>query len=154
MRGSLLLSSIAERKCTKLKYTIMHYVHTHLRWCEQLLKHTFPQCAPANLETSCLLEIGDFLKNYGCVAVASFLRVPTPLFQLEVLFSIGHIFRVFLFHTLSSLLFSACSISTSYLQQSGRLICNWVLYYATTCQTETNTAHLTEGAMKLRNKLY
>jgi hypothetical protein len=26
---------------------------------EQLLKHTFPQCAPANLETSCLLDIGD-----------------------------------------------------------------------------------------------
>jgi hypothetical protein len=34
--------------------------HTHLRWCDQLIKHKFPQYAPANLETSCLLEIGDF----------------------------------------------------------------------------------------------
>jgi hypothetical protein len=26
---------------------------------EQLIKHKFHQCAPANLETSCLLEIGN-----------------------------------------------------------------------------------------------
>jgi hypothetical protein len=37
--------------------------HTHLRWCEQLLKCKFPQCSLANLETSCLLEIGDFSRK-------------------------------------------------------------------------------------------
>jgi hypothetical protein len=34
--------------------------HIHLRWCEQLIKRKCPQSAPANLETSFLLEIGDF----------------------------------------------------------------------------------------------
>jgi hypothetical protein len=34
--------------------------HTHLRWCGQLITRKFRQCAPANLEISCLLEIGDF----------------------------------------------------------------------------------------------
>jgi hypothetical protein len=46
------------KKCTKLTDR-----HTHLRWCEQLIKRKFPQCAPANLETSCLLEIGDFSRK-------------------------------------------------------------------------------------------
>jgi hypothetical protein len=58
MTGSILLSDIAEKKRTKLvdKYA-------HLRWCEQLIKRTFPHCAPANLETCCLLEIGDFSRR-------------------------------------------------------------------------------------------
>jgi hypothetical protein len=58
MTGAVLLS---DGKCTKLNITITHASdeHTHLRWREQLIKHKFPQCAPANLETSCLLEIGD-----------------------------------------------------------------------------------------------
>jgi hypothetical protein len=55
------------QKCTKLADS-----HTHLRWCEQVIKRKFPQCAPVNLETSHLLEIGDFLGNCGWVAVASF----------------------------------------------------------------------------------
>jgi hypothetical protein len=38
-------------------------IHTHLRWCEQLLKRKFHQCAPTNLETSCLLEIGDLSRE-------------------------------------------------------------------------------------------
>jgi hypothetical protein len=63
MTGSI-LSSIAEGRCTKLKNTVMHYVeHTHLRCCEQIIKHKFPQCAPVNLETSCLLEIGDISRK-------------------------------------------------------------------------------------------
>jgi hypothetical protein len=62
MAGSVLLSDIAEKKFTKLADS-----HTHLRWCEQLLKRKFPLCAPANLETSCLLEI----------AVSSLLGVPS-----------------------------------------------------------------------------
>jgi hypothetical protein len=71
MTGWVLLSSIAEGKCTKLKDTIVHYVgrtYPHLRWCEQLLKHKSPQCAPAHLETSCLLEIGDISRKLrlGC----------------------------------------------------------------------------------------
>jgi hypothetical protein len=37
--------------------------HTHLRWCEQLIKCKFPQCAPANLETSWQLEIGDISRK-------------------------------------------------------------------------------------------
>jgi hypothetical protein len=52
MTGSA-LSSIAETQSY-----ITRGGRTHLRWCEQLLKHKFPQCATANLETSCLLEIG------------------------------------------------------------------------------------------------
>jgi hypothetical protein len=52
--------------------------HTHLR-CEQLIERKFPQCARANLETICLLKIGDFLGNYGCVSVASLYGVPSPL---------------------------------------------------------------------------
>jgi hypothetical protein len=40
------------KKCTKFADE-----HTHLRWCEQLIKRKFPQCAPSNLETNCLLEI-------------------------------------------------------------------------------------------------
>jgi hypothetical protein len=74
MAGSILLSDIAEKKFTKLAGK-----QTHLRWCEQLIKRKFPQCAPANRETSCLLEIGDFLGNRSCVAVASFLGVPSAL---------------------------------------------------------------------------
>jgi hypothetical protein len=42
----------------KLQPRIKPEEHTHL-WCEQLIEHKSPQCAPANLETSCLLEIGD-----------------------------------------------------------------------------------------------
>jgi hypothetical protein len=45
------------KKCTKLADK-----HIHL-WCEQLIKSKFPQCAPANLKTSCLLEIGDFYRK-------------------------------------------------------------------------------------------
>jgi hypothetical protein len=37
----------------------------------------------ANLETSCLLEIGDFLGNRGCVADASFLGVRSALSSLR-----------------------------------------------------------------------
>jgi hypothetical protein len=29
----------------------------------KILKHKFPQCTPATLETSCLLEIGDFSRK-------------------------------------------------------------------------------------------
>jgi hypothetical protein len=70
MTGSVLLSSIAEDKCTKLKNTITHYVG---RTCEQLIKHKFPRCATANLEISCLLEIDDISR----IAVA--LRLPVSL---------------------------------------------------------------------------
>jgi hypothetical protein len=45
------------KKCTKLADK-----HTHLI-CGQLIKRKFPQCAPANLETSCLLKIGDFSRK-------------------------------------------------------------------------------------------
>jgi hypothetical protein len=45
--------------------------------CEQLIKHKFPQCAPANLETSCMLKSVTFLWSCGCVAVAS-LACPLP----------------------------------------------------------------------------
>jgi hypothetical protein len=34
-------------------------IHTYIIWCEKVIKHKFPHCAPANLETSCLVEIGD-----------------------------------------------------------------------------------------------
>jgi hypothetical protein len=59
--SSLLLSDTAEGKCTKYKLQshIKSDEHSHLRWCEQLIKHKFPQYAPANLETSCLFEIDD-----------------------------------------------------------------------------------------------
>jgi hypothetical protein len=40
--------------------TIFAFHRRHFRWCEQLIKRKFPQCGPANRETSCLLEIGDF----------------------------------------------------------------------------------------------
>jgi hypothetical protein len=43
----------------KIQSPIKSDERTRLRWCEQLIKHKFPQCAPPNLETSCLLEIGD-----------------------------------------------------------------------------------------------
>jgi hypothetical protein len=62
MTGSILLSFIAEGKCTKLRindHALRRMKILNLRWCEQLFKHKFPQCAPPNLETSCLLEIGD-----------------------------------------------------------------------------------------------
>jgi hypothetical protein len=64
------LSAIAEDKRTKLKHN-----NQHLIWREELNKHKFPQCAPANLETSRLLEIGD---RFSETAVASFLGVSTP----------------------------------------------------------------------------
>jgi hypothetical protein len=56
-------------------FTYMHYVgeHTHI------LKRKFLQCAPANLETSCLLESVTFLGNCGCVAFANFFCMPSPL---------------------------------------------------------------------------
>jgi hypothetical protein len=37
--------------------------HIHLRGCEQLIKRYFPQYAPANLESSCLLEIDDLSRK-------------------------------------------------------------------------------------------
>jgi hypothetical protein len=43
----------------KLQSRLKSDGHAHLRWCEQLITHKFPHCAPANLETSCLLEICD-----------------------------------------------------------------------------------------------
>jgi hypothetical protein len=43
----------------KIQSHIKSEEHTHLKWCEQLIKHKFSQCVPANLETSCLLEIHD-----------------------------------------------------------------------------------------------
>jgi hypothetical protein len=55
-------SSIALGKCTKLKKIqscITADEHNHVRRCEQLIKNKCPQCAPANLETSCLFEFGD-----------------------------------------------------------------------------------------------
>jgi hypothetical protein len=48
--------------------------HAHLRLCEQLIERKFPQCAPADLKTNCLLEIGDFFSE---IAVA--LRLPVSL---------------------------------------------------------------------------
>jgi hypothetical protein len=57
MTGSVLLPNGSVRNW-KFQSRIKSDEHTHLRWCEQLMKHKFPQCAPANLETSCLLEIG------------------------------------------------------------------------------------------------
>jgi hypothetical protein len=47
----------------KIQSCITSDEHPHFRWCEQLIKHKFPQCAPANLEHSCLLEIGDFSRK-------------------------------------------------------------------------------------------
>jgi hypothetical protein len=43
---------------------IMSDEHTQIRWCEQLIKCKFPQCAPANLETSCLIEICNISRKY------------------------------------------------------------------------------------------
>jgi hypothetical protein len=67
MTGSVLLSSIAEGKCTKLKRNVHSCntsdEHYHLIWCEELIKHKFPQFASPNLETSCLLEIGDLSRK-------------------------------------------------------------------------------------------
>jgi hypothetical protein len=39
----------------------------------------FPQCAPANLETSCLLEIGDVSRKLRLLWGCRFLGVPSPL---------------------------------------------------------------------------
>jgi hypothetical protein len=50
---------------------------THLRWCEQLIKHKFPQCAPAELETSCLLEIGYFSRKLPLRCGCQFPGVPS-----------------------------------------------------------------------------
>jgi hypothetical protein len=46
-------------KIKKIQSLIKLDEHTHLRWCEQLIKHTFSLSMPANLETRCMLEIGD-----------------------------------------------------------------------------------------------
>jgi hypothetical protein len=66
MTRSVLLSSIAEDMCTKLKKIqscITSDERTHSRWCEQLIKHKFPLYAPANLETSCLHEICEISRK-------------------------------------------------------------------------------------------
>jgi hypothetical protein len=86
MTGSVILSSIAkELEFKKIQSHIASSEHTHLRRCEQLLKHKFPQCAPANLETNCLFEIDVSLGNCGCVTVATFLGVPSPLLRQVLL---------------------------------------------------------------------
>jgi hypothetical protein len=37
------------------------------------MKHKFPQCAPANLETNCLLEIGDLSRKLRLLCSCQFL---------------------------------------------------------------------------------
>jgi hypothetical protein len=63
--GPVSLCGIAEKHSSKLTHG-----HTHWRWCEELIKRKFPRCAPADLITNCLLEIGD---------VSWKLRLPVPL---------------------------------------------------------------------------
>jgi hypothetical protein len=43
----------------KIESRIKSDEHKHLSWCEQLITYKFPHCAPAKLETSCILQIGD-----------------------------------------------------------------------------------------------
>jgi hypothetical protein len=40
-------------------HEIKNYNHALSRTSTQLIKYDFPKCAPANLETSCPLEISD-----------------------------------------------------------------------------------------------
>jgi hypothetical protein len=72
----------------KIQSCITSDEHIHLRWCEQLPKHKFPQCAPADLETSCLLEIGDFSRKLQLRCCCQF-----PLCALAL--------KVWEFHTLA-----------------------------------------------------
>jgi hypothetical protein len=128
--GSVLSSPIAEGKRTKLKNTITHYV----RWCEQVLKHKFPQCAPVIWKPVACLKSAIFFRNCGCVVVTSFL-IPT----WSVRFDRSH---------------SACLPVTYSFFPSVSYMQYFNGYYAPTRQTETSKGHLTQNAMKLRNKLH
>jgi hypothetical protein len=81
---SILSSDITEKKRTKLAEK-----HAHLRRCEQLIERKFPQCAPANLGTSCLLEIDDFSRK---IAVA--LQLPVSLVCPRPKIQVLHIRKV------------------------------------------------------------
>jgi hypothetical protein len=75
MTGSVLLSDIAEDECTKLKIMIAHYVgRTHQR---EMMWAT-PQCAPDNLEASCLLKIGDVSRKLRLRCSCQFLWCASP----------------------------------------------------------------------------
>jgi hypothetical protein len=51
-----------------------------------LIKHMFPQCAPANQETSCLLEIGDVSRKFLLRCSCQFILLcPRP--NIRILYS-------------------------------------------------------------------
>lgn len=53
----------------------------------------FPHREPTNLKTRSLLEISDFLRNSGCVAITGFLGVPSPIGNKTVTCEGTHGFR-------------------------------------------------------------
>jgi hypothetical protein len=82
MTGSVLLPSIAEGKCTKLKNTIMHYVGRTYPLKDDVSNYSnisFLSVCLLIWKPAACLKLVIFLGNCGCVAVASFLGVPSSL---------------------------------------------------------------------------